>query len=198
MTGLAERRVREALDALAARSQPAAAGVASALACAAAAALVELTAGLAADRLEAEKSAARAPNGSDLREARPAERGSCARRLLASPTTTRAPTPTCSGHAIPPSAREPSTARAGRRWRSPRPPPRSPRRPPEIARAGTWPFRADAVVAAELAATAALGGADLVVANLAAAQGDPRIDRARAAAERAANARAAAASPASS
>ena len=65
----------------------------------------------------------------------------------------------------------------------------------ETAQAGTWAFRADAVVAGELAATAALGGAELVAANLAASQGDPRIDRARAAAERAARASDAAASP---
>ena len=54
MSGLADRRVRETLDALASRTQPPAAGVASALAAAAAAALVELTAGLAADRVQAD------------------------------------------------------------------------------------------------------------------------------------------------
>ena len=59
----------------------------------------------------------------------------------------------------------------------------------ETAAAGTWAFRADAVVAGELAAAAALGGAELVAANLGGAQGDPRIARARAAAERAARAR---------
>ena len=63
----------------------------------------------------------------------------------------------------------------------------------ETAQAGTWAFRADAVVAAELAAAAAAGGAELVAANLAGPSEDPRIDRARAAAERAARASRAAA-----
>ena len=55
----------------------------------------------------------------------------------------------------------------------------------EIAQAGSWPFKADAIVAAELAAAAARGGAELVVVNLADSAADPRIARARAAAERA-------------
>ncbi len=48
MTGLADQRVHEALAALASPAKAPAAGVATALACAAAASLVELTAGLAA------------------------------------------------------------------------------------------------------------------------------------------------------
>ncbi len=54
----------------------------------------------------------------------------------------------------------------------------------EIAAAGEWTFRPDAVVAAELAAAAALGCAELVAANLADDGRDPRTGRARAAAER--------------
>ncbi|MDQ2939809.1 MAG: cyclodeaminase/cyclohydrolase family protein, partial [Actinomycetota bacterium] len=53
MAGLGSRQVHEALADLASRAEPPAAGVASALTCAAAAALVELTAGLAAERVAA-------------------------------------------------------------------------------------------------------------------------------------------------
>ncbi len=67
----------------------------------------------------------------------------------------------------------------------------------ETARAGTWAFRADAVVASELAAAAALGGAELVATNLVGDSGDPRTARARAAADRARRASDAAATPAS-
>jgi formiminotetrahydrofolate cyclodeaminase len=56
----------------------------------------------------------------------------------------------------------------------------------EVADAGDWAFRADAVVAGELAAAAALGCAQLVEANLAAHPEDPRPVRARAAADLAA------------
>ena len=53
------------------------------------------------------------------------------------------------------------------------------------AGAGTWAFGADAVVASELAAAAARGAALLVSANLGSASDDPRLARAREAAERA-------------
>ncbi len=55
----------------------------------------------------------------------------------------------------------------------------------EVATAGTWPFTPDARVAAELAAAAARGAADLVAANLDGNADDPTVARARAAAERA-------------
>ncbi len=194
MTGLADRPVREALDILASRSQPAAAGVASALACAAAAALVELTAGLAADRVAAEGPGARGQDEPGLR-ALAGEAEQLRRRLLAAAdddagaygrvlaaggagerarALDRASEPPL---AIAECAAEVAEAAA------------------QIAQAGTWAFRADAVVAAELAATAAGAGAELVGTNLAAAQGDPRLDRARAAAARASRASAAATSP---
>ena len=55
----------------------------------------------------------------------------------------------------------------------------------EIAAAGTWPFTPDAIVACELAAAAARGAAGLVAANLSGSN-DPRAERARDAAGRAA------------
>ena len=58
----------------------------------------------------------------------------------------------------------------------------------EIASAGAWPFTPDAIVACELAAAAADGAARLVTVNLSGSH-DPRAERARDAAGRAAAAR---------
>ena len=185
MTGLTDRQVGEALDALASRAQPAAAGVASALACAAAAALVELTAGLAADRLAAESAGGPGGEASHLR-ALAGEAGQLRRRLLAAADEDA----DAYGRVL--AARDPA-ARARALDQASEPPlaiaevaAEVAEAAAETARAGTWAFRADAVVAAALAATAAGAGAELVGTNLAAAQGDPRLDRARAAAARAA------------
>ncbi len=196
MTGLADRRVSEALAALASRTQPPAAGVASALACAAGAALVELTAGLAADRIAAEGGGGRAAEEAHLR-ALVGEAGQLRRRLLAAADEDAA----AYGRVL--AASEPGE-RARALDQAAEPPlaiaecaAEVAEAAAETAQAGTWAFRADAVVAGELAAAAALGGAELVATNLAAAQADPRIDRARAAAQRAARASAATAGPAS-
>ena len=194
MAGLADRRVREALDALASRTQPPAAGVASALAAAAAAALVELTAGLAADRVAAE-GGTRAEAEARLRTlvGRAAE---LRRQVLAiADDDARA-------YAEVIGARE-AAARARALARASEPPLAIAEAAAEIAEAaaeaasaGSWAFTADAVVAGSLAMAAALGGAELVAADLAGRPEDPRIGRARAAAERAERASRAATRPA--
>lgn len=184
MTEFADQPVRTALAAIADRAEPPAAGVASALTCAAAAALVELSAGLAADRLAADgapdeeaRMRAHADRAHGLREVLiavadddlvaygavgaakdPADRA-LALELASDPPL-----------AIAESAAELAEAAA------------------EVAAAGSWAFTADAVVAGKLAAAAAEGGAQLVVANLGASSDDPRLALARAAAERASRA----------
>lgn len=184
MRKLADRRVREALAALASRAQPAAAGVASALSCAAAAALVELTAGLAADRLASEGSGARAGTDARLRElaARAAElvahvldiadedAAAYAQALGARTAADRARA--LSGASEPPLAIAECAAEVAEAAA-------------ETARAGGWAFQADAIVAAELAMAAARGAASLVAVNLAGSSEDPSVARARAAADRA-------------
>lgn len=182
--GLEESSISDALAALASRSEPHAAGVASAFAAAAAAALVELTAGLAADRIGAEGAAAQGETEARLR-ALAARAGELRERLLvaagddteaytavigARQASARARALACASDpplAIAESAAEVAEAAA------------------EIARAGTWAFCADAVVAAELAAAASRGAAELVATNLAGQPDDPRTARARAAADRA-------------
>lgn len=183
MTEFADQRVGAALAAIAARAEPAAAGVASALTCAAAAALAELSAELAADRIAAERGAgdeaearmrAHAGRARELRElliavadddldaydavraARNAQERRQALALASDPPL-----------AIAESAAELADAAA------------------EIAAAGNWAFSADAVVAGKLAAAAARAGEELVVANLGGRADDPRVTRARTAAERA-------------
>jgi formiminotetrahydrofolate cyclodeaminase len=180
----ADQPVRTALAAIADRAEPPAAGVASALTGAAAAALVELSAGLAADRLAADGASAdearmraHAERARGLREVMiavadddlvaygavgaaqdPAERA-LALELASDPPL-----------AVAESAAELAEAAA------------------EIAAAGSWAFSADAVAAGKLAAAAAEAGKDLVAANLAESSDDPRMALARAAAERASRA----------
>ena len=179
MAEIARRQVRDALAALASRTEPPAAGVASALAAATAAALVELTAGLAADRVGAESGdSARlqslAKKSSELRE-----------RLLAMADddsrvyaqVTKAKDGADQARALdratePPLAIAECAADVAEAAE-------------EVARAGTWAFRADAVVAGELAAAAAAAGGEMVATNVAGNEDDPRLGRAREAAERA-------------
>jgi formiminotetrahydrofolate cyclodeaminase len=184
VTGLADRRVGDALAAMASRAKPPAAGVASALAAAAAAALVELTACLAADRMAAEDSDA--PTGTAIRLRTLAHRAAELRErlLVAADDDARA-------YSRVMQARE-GAARAGALEQAAEPPlaiaecaAEVAEAAAEIAGAGVWAFTADAVVARELAATAARSGAELVAVNLAAHRDDPRTARARAAAERA-------------
>ncbi len=184
MSGLTDRSVGEALAALASPDRPAAAGVASAVVGAAAAALVELTAGLAAERLAAGDAGAGLKTEAQLRAlaARAAELGE--RLLLAADDDERtyarvldAPDSAARAEALseasePPLAVAESAAEIAEAAN-------------EIAQTGNWPFSADAIVAGELATAAARGGAELVVVNLAESAADPRIARARAAADRA-------------
>ena len=184
MPWLGSRQVGDALDALASPAKPAAAGVASALACAAAAALVELTAGLAADRVAVESGAARAEAALRLRGLATRAR-ELRRRLLA------AADEDAHAYAEVTAARDGAT-RAQALARASEPPlaiaecaAEVAEAAAETARSGAWGFTADAIVAGELAVAAARGGAELVAANLAGAANDPRTDRARAAADRA-------------
>ncbi|HEX5955613.1 MAG TPA: cyclodeaminase/cyclohydrolase family protein [Solirubrobacterales bacterium] len=186
--------MRETLDALASRTQPPAAGVASALAAAAAAALVELTAGLAADRVQADGGAG---GQGEARLRTLVDRSAELRRRLLATADDDA-----RAYAEVIGARE-AAARARALSRASEPPLVIAEAAAEIAeaaaeaaRAGSWAFTADAVVAGSLAAAAARGGAELVAADLAGQPGDPRIARARAAAERAERANGAATRPA--
>jgi len=182
MAGLADRRIDEALAVLASRDGPAAAGVATALACATAAALVELTAGLAAGRLA--DGAAPEPElvqrmrslgamACQLRVRLPAvaDADAAAYARVLDAADPKARTDALALAAEPPldvaeAAAELAEAAA------------------EIAAAGDWPFRPDALAAGRLAAASAAAGATLVDANVG-DDADPLAERARAAAERA-------------
>jgi formiminotetrahydrofolate cyclodeaminase len=183
VTEFADQRVRTALAAIAARGEPPAAGVASALACAAAAALVELSAALAADRIAAEPGAG---NQAEARMRGHAERARELRELLiavadddldAYGAVIAAPTAADRARALalasdPPLAIAEAAAEIAEAAA-------------EIAAAGDWPFSADAIVAARLAAAAAAAGEAIIVANLGGRPDDPRTARARGAVERA-------------
>ncbi len=174
----------EWLDAIADRDEAAAAGVACALTCATAAALVELTAPLAADRLEStgggsDSVAMRAlgARGAELRAAALNAADDDARAYAA---VVEAPDAAARAAALELASEPPlaiaetaavvATAAA------------------HIAAAGSWPFTPDAIAACELAAAAARGAANLVAANLSDPR-DPRAERARDAIGRAAAAR---------
>jgi methenyltetrahydrofolate cyclohydrolase len=194
--GLAEGSVRDALAALASPAKPPAAGVACAFACAAAAALVELTAGLAADRVAAEGPRAETPSEPRLRALASRAEQIRERVLVAAEADTRAyarvleardgaeRARALAGASDPPLAIAECSAEVAEAAA-------------ETARAGAWAFSADAVVASRLAMAAAQGGAELVAANLAAHAGDPRTAQASAAADRAERASVAAGTPAS-
>ncbi|MSO41511.1 MAG: hypothetical protein EXQ70_06405 [Solirubrobacterales bacterium] len=189
MTGISSRPGEEILAALASPDEPPAGGAASALASASAAALLELSAGLAAERLSADAPSA----GSDEADrfvGLAARAGDLRRRLISAADddvdaygkVARAGDAAARADALvlasePPltiaeCAAEVAEATA------------------EVARAGAWSFRADAMVAGELALAGARGAAELVTVNLAAANvgagpDDPRSVRARAAVDRA-------------
>jgi formiminotetrahydrofolate cyclodeaminase len=175
----------EWLDAIASRDEPAAAGVACALTCATAAALVELTAPLAADRLEP-PFAHDHPDAMRALGTRAAELRDAALRAADEDTAAYA--------AVTGAAKD--AERAAALDRASEPPLAIAEAAGAVATAaavvavaGDWPFTPDAVVACELAETAARGAAALVAANLPDPR-DPRISRARDAADRAAAARA--------
>ena len=186
VAGLADRSVEAQLAVLAARGEPAAGGVAAALACASASALVELTAGLAADRL------------ADGRRARDARLGERMRELGARATKLRQRLPAVADADVEAYERvllaEDAEGRAVALEQAAGPPLEVAELAAEVAEAaaavaaaGEWPFTADAVVAARLAAAAAAGAAELVAVDLG-DRDDRRVSRARHAAERAARA----------
>jgi formiminotetrahydrofolate cyclodeaminase len=193
MADLGSRRVDEALAALSSSDHPDAAGVASAIGAAAAAALLELSAGLAAKRLAAdgkdepaERQLALGRRAAELREL-----------LLSAADEDAAAYAAVSGAAD-------AEARASSLDRASEPPLAIAVHAAEVASAagetasvsGEWDFQADAIVAARLAAAAAESAAALVAANAGAGSGDPRIERARDAAGEAAVAARRAAGPA--
>lgn len=173
------RAVGEVLAELASPDAAPAAGVATALTCAEAAALVELTAVLAANRIASEnpeteghlrelgrragrsrERALAAANDDADAYARVADAGDASARAQALERASEPPL------AVAEAAAEVAESGA------------------EIAAAGDWPFTADAVVAARLAAAAATGALELVSANFG-GRDDPRLSRARKAADRA-------------
>ena len=179
MAELGSRGIAEALDVLASPRDPAAAGVASAITAAAAAAVLELAAGLAARRVTEQ---GRNDEADRMREVAQQAGKLRARLLAAADEDARAyagVTKAREGHeraraldraSDPPLAIAEGAAAVAERAA-------------EVADAGDWSFSADAVVAGELAAAAARGCAQLVEANLAGESGDPRPARARAAAD---------------
>jgi formiminotetrahydrofolate cyclodeaminase len=184
-SGVSERQIGRALAQLASPGEPPAAGVAAALTGAQAASLVELSAGLVARRLGGEdngsdpEAAARmaelAGRAAELREGllEAADRDAAAYSEVAKAADVPARADALAGAADPPLAiaeRAAETSEAAAEV---------------AARAGAWAFSADAVVASGLAAAAARGAALLVSANLGSGSGDPRLARARDAAERA-------------
>jgi formiminotetrahydrofolate cyclodeaminase len=179
MAEVGSRGIAEALDVLASPGEPAAAGVASAITTAVAAAVVELAAGLAARRVTEQ---GRNDEADHMREVVQQAGKLRARLLAAADEDARAyagVTKAREGHeraraldraSDPPLAIAEGAAAVAERAA-------------EVADAGDWTFTADAVVAGELAAAAARGCAQLVEANLAGEPGDPRPARARAAAD---------------
>ena len=179
MAELGSRGIAEALDVLASPRDPAAAGVASAITAATAAAVLELAAGLAARRVTEQ---GRNDEADRMREVAQQAGKLRARLLAAADEDARAyagVTKAREGHeraraldraSDPPLAIAEGAAAVAERAA-------------EVADAGDWSFSADVVVAGELAAAAARGCAQLVEANLAGEAGDPRPARARAAAD---------------
>jgi formiminotetrahydrofolate cyclodeaminase len=182
MGDLSSTGIGAVLEALASPREPAAAGVASAVTAAAAAGVVELAAGLAANRIEQQELA----NGDDSAKRM--------RELAKQAAKLRARMLSCADEDARAYARV-IKAREGREQaraldRASDPPlaiaegaAAVAERAAEVAEAGDWTFTADALVAGELAAAAARGCARLVEANLAGEPGDPRPGRARAAAD---------------
>ncbi len=194
MVGLAESRVREALAGLASQTRSPAAGVAAALAAASAAALVELTSGLAADRIAVEGPDGEGAGGGrdDAENRLRALAGRAAElraRLLATADddaiayagVIEAPLGAARARALSRACEPPLAIAEGAAEIA--------EAAAQTAKAGAWAFRADAVVAVELAAAAARCAAELVRANLAGREGDARLTRAGAASERAETAR---------
>lgn len=191
MDGVGERTIEQALSELASPEHAPAAGVATALSCAHAAALTELAAGLAAKRLSEDESNPDAEAADRMDEL--SERAAILRQRLLEVADADVEAYSAVARAADVPSRAESLARAAD------PPLAIAVAGSEIAdaasevasRSGAWAFGADAVVAAGLAAACARGAAVLVAANLGAASDDPRIEQAREAADRASEAAAA-------
>jgi formiminotetrahydrofolate cyclodeaminase len=179
VTEFADQPVRAALAAIAARDEAPAGGVASALTCAAAAALVELSAELAADRLAA-------GGGGEPRMRAHAARARELRGLLIATADDDLRAYAAVGAAEDARQRAQALALASdpplaiAEWAA-----ELSEAAAEIATAGDWAFSADAVAGGLLAAGAARAAEQLVAANLADSGADPRLARAGAAADRA-------------
>jgi formiminotetrahydrofolate cyclodeaminase len=183
--GVSELQIGHALAQLASQGEPPAAGVASALTASHATALVELAAGLAAKRLTADE------NGSDSEAAASMSALSNRAAEIRQGLLATADSDIVAYGKVAEAADVPSRSHALALAADP------PLRIAELAaetaeaaaevasRSGAWAFGADAVVASELAAAAARGAALLVSANLGSGSEDPRLARARDAAERA-------------
>lgn len=160
MSDLAESTVGELLEGLASTGDARAAGVASALTCALSAALLELTAALAAGRLGGEGGAAERRMGEITERA-----GQLRRRLPAVADEDVSAYSVVSAAA----AGEERTAALERASGPPREVAESAaelsRLAAEVVDAGDWPFTPDAAVAAQLAAAAAGAASALVTAN---------------------------------
>ncbi len=184
--GTADRQIGAALDALSSPADPPAAGVAAAVSGALAASLLELSAGLAAKRLaeEADGKDAGAVERMRTLSGRGAE---LRQRLLEAADEDAA--------AYAEVARADEADRAAALAAAADPPLAIAECAAEVAEAAAetagvareWAFGADAAVASELAAAAARGAARLVEVDLAGSD-DPRVARAREAAERASGA----------
>ena len=183
--GTADRQIGDALDALSSPADPPAAGVAAAVSGALAASLLELSAGLAAKRLAeganpdagaAERMRTLSGRGAELRQ-----------RLLEAADE--------DAEAYAEVARADEADRVAALAAAADPPLAIAECAAEVAEAAAetagvaheWAFGADAAVASELAAAAARGAARLVEVDLAGSD-DPRVARAREAAERASGA----------
>lgn len=194
MLPLADLSLTDALEVIVSREEHAAAGIAAGTTCAAAAALVELTAQLAADRV-AREGKGKARTSARLRALGTRSAQIRGRVLTALEEDRRAVARISAARSDPAGSR--AVAEASE------PPLTIAETAAEVAeaaaetvRAGSWSFTADAVAAGELAAGAARASAGLATANLASSPSDRRIPRARAAVKRAESARRAAASSA--
>ena len=185
MDGVADRKLREALAALASPQEPPAAGVAVALAGALAASQVELSASLAARRLGGDPERLD-PEGAERMTVAAGRAGELRTQLLrAADEDVEA-----YGHIA---RAEDSGGKAEALAAAADPPLAIAEIGAELAEVAAetaassagWAFAADAAVAGELAAAVARGAARLVEANLDEDSGDPRLAGARDAAARA-------------
>ena len=182
---VADRQIREILAELGGSAEPPAAGVATALSCAVAASLVELSAGLAAKRL-AEDQEHLDPEAAARMESLASRAGELRARLMEVADEDE--------EAYAQVARaDDADGRAAALAAAADPPLAIAECAAEVAEAAAetaaaardWAFGADAEVAADLAAAAARGAARLVHTNLGAGTDDTRVAQALESARRA-------------